>query len=212
MRVNKKSLEQFLANAKKAIDNSICDPLIVKLVESRGYSIEELQRGRKLYELAYESFIEQKEEKEKELERVRSYRKSFEAARKKYLKIYSQARKAFRDDSFRSYSLGLIGERESAPQKWVLQAGLLYKNALKDRLILQELRKQEISRAQLLSGCSLLEQLERVSLYREKRADRDSRIKLLARWYLKYNKTARLILSDNPALLGKLGLNDCKLK
>ena len=209
-----RSIDQILADAQLAIDNSLNNPKVLAALADFGYTRDRLSRGKQLYSTAAAAQLTQTSESGGQISASAVMNAAWSAAKKTYMRFVKVARVACKKDAGIATQLDLTGRRKESLSGWLAQANQFYQNALADKAILNELKSFGITDTKLKAGLDQLKAVETANLLQEKEKGeaqaatqkRDAALDALQDWMSDFIAIAKVALEEDPQLLEGLGV------
>jgi hypothetical protein len=214
MSSTKTSIEDRLAQAQLAINNTIADPELSAALAKYGYTADRLREGAALRDGARIHYQRQKSE----YGNLLAARDAFDTAQRQAQATYMQhvkvARVALKHDRGALQTLNLAAQRKRTLYDWLAQAQQFYANALGAPSILGRLAAFGIAEALLAEGQRQIEVVAASNAARQRRQgaaqdathQRDVAMAALGSWMSDFVQIARVALQDRPQLLEKIGV------
>ena len=208
------TIDEFLTDARVALDNSGANSEIQERLAVYGYTPERMQEGRALYDEAVAATRQQQVEYGDKIAATAALNEAWQRAKASYNTLAQVARVAFKNDTGVTTKLALGGRRKRSLSGWMEQANVFYENALGNSEIMGGLAKFGITEERLQGGKADVEALETLNAAQEKEKgeaqqatqNRDEAIEALDEWLGDFLAIAEVALSDRPQLLEALGV------
>ena len=203
------TISDQLSNAELAISNSLNDAELKALLAPYGYNDEMLAEGKQRYDTARAAVSAQEDATGAQQAATKTLLATQEQAEAAYQNLAKMARAVIPDSTVLT-RLGLGGRMPRAIGDFLAAAGTLFDNTAN----IPELSKYGYDAAKLaaerakISAYSTANQNQETAKTVAKAATvaQDAALAALAKWMAQYIKVARIALSAQPEMLGRLGV------
>lgn len=214
MYLKSKTMSERLVAAKMAINNSLAEADIKDVLQELGFDEARLQAGLDLYKETEKLYQEQKREYSDQYAATEEFNNALQEAKVAYKKYTTAAKLALLDSHTLKNSLGLNQGPQFTISDWLTQGRLFYTSALQSQEVLETLQEFAVTPEKLQAGLQLVDTAEElysrqqveISEAQQATRDRDAAFAELDRFMYKLNKVARVLLTEKPEHLEKLGI------
>lgn len=214
MYTTKQTMAERLVSAKLALTNALAEEDVREALKELGFDEARLQAGLDLYHQAEELYQVQKKEYSDQFQATEAVFTAWQEARVVHQKYVTVARLALMGHPGLKNSLGLNEDQAFSISDWLTQARLFYTAALKSPEIQDKLKEFAVTAEKLQAGLALVDRLESLNSQQEVEKgeaqqasrDRDAAFAALDKFMYAFNQIARLLLTEKPEHLEKLGI------
>jgi len=204
------SIDRFFLSSKVALEGALNNSEIQNYLLEFAYTPERIERGKALYDLAWEALMAQPIPGERDMSIVEEALAVAQPSYDMHLRI---ARVAFRKDGVTHVKLGLMGDRKPSLSGWLMQAKQFYSQSLDDLIIVDVLADYGLSQERLEAGKVKVEAVDKAYASYQDGIEaaiqhRDDAIDGLADWIADFLAIAILAIGDRPELLPVLGIDN----
>ena len=208
-----KSIDQRLADAQLAINNSLNSPEILAAVTPFGSDLAALQAANELYKECMELVAIQKDEYGEQHEATAVLQALWDSANRTYMNTRKISRIALRDRPKAQATLGLNVKPKRSIGGWMEQTAVFYSNMLRNPDFITAMAAYGYDQAKLEAEAALMQEVVAANgVQEDERGDaqeatktRDAKLDELDQWLADYKVIARIALQDTPQQLEKLG-------
>ena len=208
-----KSIDQRLADAQLAINNSLNSSKIMAAVTPFGFDLAALQAARGLYEQCMDLVAIQKQEYGEQHEATAVLQTIWDSANRTYMNSRKISRIALRDRPKAQSTLGLNVKLKRSIGGWMEQTAVFYSNMLRNPDFVTAMGAYGYDEAKLEAEAALMQEVVTANgVQEDERGDaqeatktRDAKLDELDQWLADYKVIARIALQDTPQMLEKLG-------
>lgn len=214
MYTTKLTMAERLVSAKLAITNALAEKDVSEALTELGFDEARLQAGFELYRQAEELYQLQRKEYSDQFQATEALFTAWQEARLVHQKYVTVARLALVGHPGLKNSLGLNEDQPFSLPDWLTRARLFYTAALQSQEIQDKLTEFAVTQEKLQAGLDLVDQVESLNSRQEVEKgeaqqatrDRDAAFARLDKFMYAFNQVARLLLTDKPEHLEKLGI------
>lgn len=201
-------IDRLFQSSKVALDGALSNSEIQDYLLEFAYTPERIERGKALYDAAFDALMAQPIPGERDMSRVEEALADAQPSYNRHLRI---ARVAFHKDGVTIAKLGLMGDRKPSLSGWLMQAKQFYSYALDDLMIVDVFADYGLTQERLEAAQVKVEAVENAyALYQEGIEEairhRDDAIDVLADWMSDFLAIAAIAIEDSPQLLPILGI------
>ena len=208
-----KSIDQRLADAQLAINNSLNSPEISAAVTPFCSDLIALQTANGLYEQCMELVAIQKDEYGEQHEATAVLQALWDSANRTYMDTRKISRIALRDRPKAQAALGLGAKPKRSIGGWMEQTDTFYSNMLRNPDFIAAMAPYGYDQLKLEAEAALMQEVVAANgVQEDERGDaqeatktRDAKLDELDQWLADYKVIARIALQDTPQQLEKLG-------
>ena len=209
-----KKIDQLIADAGIAINNSLQNTELQPMLAEFGYSAERLTEGKTLLDNATTLNIRQEKELGEKTGATNLRDSKREQAHKDYIRFVKIARIAFVNEQGTWQALGLMGDRKDSISGWLAQTNQFYTNILGNQNWIEKMANYGITAEKLTAGQTLTKEVEKANNRlktemgeaQEATRLRDEIADTLQAWHSDFIAIARIALEDKPQYLEILGI------
>ncbi|HJZ46836.1 MAG TPA: hypothetical protein VKE41_06705 [Roseiflexaceae bacterium] len=200
--------------ARLAISNTLADAELQALVVVYGYTVDKMQAGKRLYDLAVAAVNAQAAAAGTQRQATAQARVAERAARASYQALAQVARALFVRNQAHRAALGLVGSAPQGTAAFLAAATMLFDNARDLAEIKAVLAGYGYDDARLEGERATIAAFDRanqtqvaaIGAAQQATRDRQAALDVLNEWLAQYLKIARIALRDKPQLIEKLGV------
>ena len=208
------SYDNLFNAAQLAIDSALANTELQQYLTPLGYSPEELQKGRTLYDAAFSAHHQQKQDQAEQMGATAELDRLRETLNKTYIRHIKLARIAFKKDTVATAKLALSGERKRSFTGWLGQVQQFYTALAGDPHLQQGLARFSLTPATIAQIQTDIQTVIQANVTRETEKgeaqqatkDRDAALDALLDWHSDFIAVARIALEEKPQLLETLGI------
>jgi hypothetical protein len=210
----RKSIDERMLSAHKAIHNSLEDPVVLETLSPYGYNETKINEGKTLYEELDTLIRKQKKEYGDQYEATNALYKVWGEADGLYMNAVKVARVAFKDNTKAQNTLRLFERRKQTISGWLEQATVFYNNLVEDEELKKAMALYGYNDAKLTAERGVLEKVIKANRDQDKEVgdaqqatkNRDEKMDALDDWMSDFIAIARVAFTEKPQLLEKLGI------